>query len=183
MTVKSGAKPTITTQPTSVTKYQDNTAKFTVKASNATSYQWYYRTSSSASWQKSTLSSATSSTISVIATRARNGYQYRCKVSNANGYVYSNTVTLSVNLVSYRALLIGEVSFSWDKATRNRGDVGLMSNMLSSVSGPDGGRYSIATRYDVDNNAIHSAIISTVASAVAMMRSGSVTASPVRRAP
>ena len=165
LTVKSGAKPTITTQPTSVTKYQDNTAKFTVKASNATSYQWYYRTSSSASWQKSTLSSATSSTISVIATRARNGYQYRCKVSNANGYVYSNTVTLSVNLVSYRALLIGEVSFSWDKATRNRGDVTNMKNMLNSVKGARGGTYAVTCKYDQTYNGIVNSISTAFANA------------------
>ncbi len=148
LTVKVGAKPTITTQPKSATKYQDTTATFTVKASNATKYQWYYRTSSSASWQKSTLSSATSSTISVKATRARNGYQYRCKVSNANGYVYTNTVTLRVNLVSYRALLIGEVSFSWDKATRNRGDVTNMKTMLDSVKGARGGTYTVTCKYD-----------------------------------
>ena len=33
-----------------MTKYQDYTADFMVLAENATGYQWYYRTSSSGSW-------------------------------------------------------------------------------------------------------------------------------------
>ena len=143
LTVKSGAKPSITTQPKSITKAQDYTAKFTVKASNATKYQWYYRTSSSGTWKKSTLSSATKATLSVKATAARSGYQYRCRVSNANGYVYSNTVTLTVNLVTYRALLIGQTYNSVTKTSINPlfGDKSqaLMYEALNNVQGARGG--------------------------------------------
>ena len=165
LTVKSGAKPSITSQPSSITKAQDYTAKFTVKASNATKYQWYYRTSASGSWSKTTLTGATTATLSVKATSARSGYQYRCKVSNANGYVYSNTVTLTVNLVKYRALLVGEVNFSWETANRNRGDVTLMKEMLSSVTGPKGGKYTITCKYDLDNSGLKSAIKSAFSGA------------------
>ena len=90
------AKPVITTQPTSKTVSEGTTAKFTVKASGATAYQWYWRKNSSASWAKSTLSGNKSATLSVKATAARDGYQYRCRVSNANGYVYSKAATLTV---------------------------------------------------------------------------------------
>ena len=90
-------KPAITTQPKSVTAYIDSSVQFTVKATDATAYQWYWRSSSSGSWAKSTLSGSRTATLSVTATDARNGYQYRCKVSNAAGYVYSNTATLTVS--------------------------------------------------------------------------------------
>ncbi|MBR5342839.1 MAG: immunoglobulin domain-containing protein [Oscillospiraceae bacterium] len=165
LTVKSGAKPTITTQPSSMTKYQDYTADFMVLAENATGYQWYYRTSSSGSWNKCTGAEATSAVMSIEAKSFRNGYQYRCKVSNANGYVYTNAVTLTVNPATYRALLIGEVSFSWDNATRNRGDVNNMKTLLNSVKGPKGGSYSITCKYDQTNSGIKSAISKAFAGA------------------
>ena len=90
------SKPTITTQPKSQTVSPDTTVKFTVKASDAASYQWYYRTSSTGTWAKSTLTGAKTATLTVKATEARNGYQYKCRVSNDNGYVYTSAVTLTV---------------------------------------------------------------------------------------
>ncbi|MBQ2062663.1 MAG: immunoglobulin domain-containing protein [Oscillospiraceae bacterium] len=98
LTVTSSAKPTITTQPKSQTAAPDTTVKFTVKASGTgLTYQWYYRTGSTGTWAKSTLTGAKTATLSVSATAARNGYQYKCKVSNAAGYVYTKAVTLTVN--------------------------------------------------------------------------------------
>ena len=96
LTVTSASKPTITTQPISKTVYVGDTVKFTVKASNTTSYQWYYRTSSSGTWKKCTGTGATTASLSVEGKSYRNGYQYRCKVSNDAGYVYTNIVTLTV---------------------------------------------------------------------------------------
>ena len=96
ITWKNVAKPVITTQPKSQTAAPDTTVKFTVKATDATAYQWYYRTSSTGTWAKSTLTGCKTATLSVKATTARNGYQYKCKVSNAAGYVYTNAVTLTV---------------------------------------------------------------------------------------
>ncbi len=58
-----GSKPTITTQPSSVTKSAGETAKFTVKASGATKYQWYYRKTSDGEWKKCGMSRATSATL------------------------------------------------------------------------------------------------------------------------
>ena len=95
-TLTVSAKPVITTQPKSQTAAPDTTVKFTVKADGATTYQWYYRTSSSGTWAKSTLTGAKTATLTVKATAARDGYQYKCRVSNAEGYVYTNAVTLTV---------------------------------------------------------------------------------------
>ena len=89
-------KPVITTQPTSKTVNEGTTAKFTVTATGAESYQWQYRTSSTGTWYNSTLTGAKTATVSVPATAARNGFQYRCKITNAAGTVYTVIVTLTV---------------------------------------------------------------------------------------
>ena len=91
------AKPSISSSPKSVTAYLGTTVKFTVKASGAESYQWYYRTSSSGSWAKSTTTGAKTATLSIVAEAKRDGYQYRCKVSNADGYSYTKNATLTVS--------------------------------------------------------------------------------------
>ena len=96
LTVTSAAKPTITTQPISKEAYEGDTVRFTVKATGATGYQWFYRTSSSGSWNKCSGTGYNTATLSVDAYAYRNGYQYRCKVTNAAGEVYTNAVTLTV---------------------------------------------------------------------------------------
>ena len=79
-------KATITSQPKSVTQAAGTTAKFTVTATGAgLAYQWQYRTSSTASWKNSTLTGYNTAAMSVPVTAARNGYQYRCVISDANG--------------------------------------------------------------------------------------------------
>ncbi len=98
MTLTVVTKPTITTQPASKTVSAGTTVKFTVKASGgALKYQWYYRTSSSGSWTKCTGTGAATATLTVEAKAFRNGYQYRCRVSNAAGYKYSSAATLTVH--------------------------------------------------------------------------------------
>ena len=90
------AKPKITAQPEDVTAAADTTARFTVTATGATAYQWYYRTGSSGSWAKSTMTGSDTETLSVPVKAGRNGYQYRCRVSNSAGYVYSTAATLKL---------------------------------------------------------------------------------------
>ena len=97
LTVKEAALPTITKQPVNTTINAGDTLRLTVEASNATSYQWYWRKNSSSSWSESTVSTAQKATLVYTnLSTAKNGYQYRCKVSNGAGYVYTNTVTLTV---------------------------------------------------------------------------------------
>ena len=91
------AKPAVTTQPKSQSAAEGKTVKFTVAATGGSlKYQWYYRTSSTGEWKKSSGTGATTKTLSVEAKSYRSGYQYRCRVSNTKGYKYSSAATLTV---------------------------------------------------------------------------------------
>ena len=91
-------KPTITTQPKNKTVTEGKKASFTVAADGlGITYQWYYRTGSSGEWKKVSSSSGRTATYSLTAAARHNGYQYRCRVMNPAGYVYTKTVTLTVN--------------------------------------------------------------------------------------
>ena len=67
--------------------------------------------------------------------------------------------------VKYRALLVGEVHFSWETATRNEGDVKEMKSMLGSVKGAKGNKYSVTCKYDLSASGIKSAISSAFSGA------------------
>ena len=156
---------TITTQPSSKTVYSGEAVSFTVKASGGgLKYQWYYRTSSSGSWTKSTFTSATKATLSFTAQTKHNGYQYRCVVSNSYNSTTSSTATLTVNAptTTYRALLIGEEAFN-PICTRNRGDAEHMKTMLTTVKGPQGTKYTSTLKIDLGYSGVQSAIQSTFA--------------------
>ena len=159
----SNGVPTITYQPKNQSVKQGDVATFQVKASGKNvKFQWYYRKNAKADWHK--ISGATDPVLSVTAGRM-NGYQYRCRVYNSSGKVFTKTVTLKVNYVTYRALLIGEINFSWDYATRNKGDVLRMKKMLSTIKPPMGGSYNITCEYDLGNSGIKNAINSAFAGA------------------
>lgn len=88
--------PTITTQPAGKSGKVGDTVKFTVKATGADlTYQWYYKTPEG-SWSKSSLTGNKTATLTVGVTAVRNGYQYKCRVSNSGGYVYSKAAKLTV---------------------------------------------------------------------------------------
>ena len=92
------AKPSIKTQPSDQTAKAGETVTFTVKANGAgLSYQWYYRASASDAWTAVSASSGKTASYSLKTADRHNGYQYRCKVTNLLGYVYTKTVTLTVN--------------------------------------------------------------------------------------
>ena len=94
---KEAAKPVITTQPTDVTVAPTAKATFTVAATGATSYQWQYRTSSTGTWANAGGTGNKTATMTFNpAAASRDGYQYRCKITNASGTVYSNVVTLYI---------------------------------------------------------------------------------------
>ncbi len=237
-TLTVNAKPVITSQPADLTAVIGTTAVFTVTATGAETYQWQYSKDGGASWGKSPASGNTTAALSIPVTASRNGYQYRCKVTNAAGTAISEAATLTATLnkpsitravvkgtkvtltwtavsgakytlycgkvgeslsvlesglsvttkqvtgldcgasyrfavtatagsvsspqsskvtvttelydgeTSYRALLIGEVHFPSENATRNSGDVDRMSGMLAAANTPNGDRYAVQTRLD-----------------------------------
>ena len=89
--------PKITTQPRDVTVDTGAEAAFTVEAEHADSIQWSYRKSAKGKW--TTMKGETRATLTVTATSAKNGYQYRCVVKNADGTATSNAAKLSVTKV------------------------------------------------------------------------------------
>ncbi len=91
---------TILVHPTDCSTTANTTAAFSVSAEgDGLTYQWQYNNPASGVWKNN--SSATkgynTDTLTVEATAARNGYQYRCVVTDANGTtVTSDPATLSV---------------------------------------------------------------------------------------
>ena len=67
--------------------------------------------------------------------------------------------------VKYRALLIGEVNYQYDRCIRNRASVSAMAEMLKSVRGLYGGSYSITKEYDLTSTQILNSIKNTFATA------------------
>ena len=89
--------PKITSQPQSVSANVGDTVQFTVAASGTNlTYQWQYKSPGTTSWYNSGMTGAKTATLTVQATAARNGQQYRCKVTNDSGAVYSDAATLTV---------------------------------------------------------------------------------------
>ena len=88
----------IKTQPVSKTVLAGKTAKFTVSAiGNGLRFQWQYRTSPSGTWKNASATGNKTRALSVLAAAAKNGYQYRCRITDSAGNViYSNIVTLKV---------------------------------------------------------------------------------------
>ncbi len=88
----------IKTQPVNKIVKTDATAKFTVQAiGKGVTYQWQYRTSSSGSWKNTSATGNKTKTLSVSATAAKHGYQYRCKITDSAGNtIYTKTVNLYV---------------------------------------------------------------------------------------
>ena len=98
LTVGASSSLKITTQPSSQTGSNGNTVKFTVAASGTgLTYQWQYKTPSG-SWANSPATGNNTASLSVPATTDRNGYQYRCIVSDSSGNkLASNAATLTVS--------------------------------------------------------------------------------------
>ncbi len=89
--------PKITAQPADATVAEGGTAVFSVTATgNNLSYQWQYR-SPSGNWTNSAAQSATTASLSIGAIPARNGYKYRCIITDSTGAaVVSDAATLTV---------------------------------------------------------------------------------------
>ena len=93
---KASKLPVITAQPDSVCVCEGASAAFTVKAENASSYRWQYQKPGTSTWTNVSIG-GTSATYTLASAELRhNGYQYRCKVTNAAGSTLSRVVELTV---------------------------------------------------------------------------------------
>lgn len=89
-------KPRIVTQPANKTVKIGGNVTFKVKASGSSlKYQWYKRSSSKADWVACAYEQSASLTLSSVK-KSWNGYQFRCRVYNGAGVVYTKVVTLTV---------------------------------------------------------------------------------------
>ena len=86
----------VTAQPEAVTAESGTTATFTVTAKGEpVSYQWQYRRIYK--WFNTEMSGYNTDTLTVNVTGARNGYDYRCMITYADGtVVYSEPAELAV---------------------------------------------------------------------------------------
>ena len=96
--VKVGEVFEIVTQPESRNVAAGESVSFTVEATGEElTYQWQYRSSSTRAWATTTVSGNKTNTITVSGTTGRDGYQYRCKITDAEGNeLFSDPVTLRV---------------------------------------------------------------------------------------
>ena len=88
----------VTADPADVYIVAGENAEFTVKATGKNvSYQWQYSTDDGETWKDSGAETATTDTVVVGAKTSRDGYLYRCKITDeAGNVVYSDGAMLSV---------------------------------------------------------------------------------------
>ena len=88
-------KPTITTEPKDASVVKGKYTTFSVRATGGQlKYQWYMRLKGESSW--TLIQGATDRTLEVRGTPKRDRSVYRCKVYNAAGQTYTETVKLYV---------------------------------------------------------------------------------------
>ncbi len=87
--------PKITAQPKKASVKAGKKVTFKVKASGYDlTYQWYYQKPGAKKWVK--IKNAVKPSYSFKAGRSKNGYKYRCYVTNPAGTVKSKTAKLTV---------------------------------------------------------------------------------------
>lgn len=90
----------ITTQPADIAVAVDANAKFSITAAGRKlTYQWQFLpTDTDAQWSNTTATGATTSQLTIQALSYRNGYKYRCIVSDGyNNQVISDEATLTIS--------------------------------------------------------------------------------------
>lgn len=91
----------ITQQPADVTVSENGEAVFTVKAEGTElSYQWQFQPASSTTeWSSTSATGATTSRLTIVASAYRNGYKYRCVITDGHG----NSITSSSAVLTITA--------------------------------------------------------------------------------
>ena len=128
----------IVSQPADCTVVVNSNAVFTVEAVGAVSYRWQYRRSATGTWTETTMTGYNTDTLTVPATKARNGYQYRCIIKDAQGNTLtSDAATLTV--VDAAAVVTGiEVTSLPNKTVYKQGENLNVAGMVVTVTYSDG---------------------------------------------
>lgn len=88
----------IVSHPYNTAIKSDEYARFYVSVNgDVSAYQWQYLSPGSSVWRDSSVSSAKSATLVIVATVSNDGYKYRCKVTGTDGSsAYSDSAELIV---------------------------------------------------------------------------------------
>ena len=94
--ISNNYSPHITTQPSDVTLSVNETATFTLVATNARAYQWQVKQTDEGPWSNVTsVSGYNTPSMSIVATQNRFAYTFRCEVTGLdNSKVYSDPVKM-----------------------------------------------------------------------------------------
>ena len=133
----------ITGQPQKQSAAAGETASFHVEAAGAgLTYQWQASTDGGKTWKNSGLTGNKTATLKVEATASRNGYQFRCKVTDAQGKSVTTTAAqLEVAAASQTLQLLPAPTLQ-QPASVSGGDAqpenaGSSNTQSQSVSGGD----------------------------------------------
>ncbi|MGN0424771.1 MAG: BspA family leucine-rich repeat surface protein [Acetatifactor sp.] len=142
-------KPIISTQPVSVKVNDGTQATFTVAATgDGLTYQWELSYAGDSTFRNCTFTGADTDTLTVDAIKARNGYSFRCIITDENGQsVISDIAKLTVE--TEEAL---DVSLT---ASKTKAEVGDIVRFTAQCSGGDGDYvYKFSLNY-VENDTWH----------------------------
>ena len=127
----------ITTQPQNIKVAESATARFGVQATGSNlTYQWQLAYAGSDNWQNvpASFAGGKTDTLTVTATKGRNGYKFRCIVKDdKNNSVTSNAATLTVEAANQPLKIL---SLTADKTTADSGD---LITVTANVAGGAGG--------------------------------------------
>jgi hypothetical protein len=168
-TLSVGALFNFISQPSNYTGPVGSTATFHVGATgNNLTYRWQWYSPRGKIWTNSTSATVgyNTDTLSVAVTTARNGFRYRCIVTDASGAtVTSNYATLTVEAAPtvYRALVIGNHAYTGGASELKAPDDDAkgIEKMLKEVNGP----YSVTVAYNKTASQIKSLINTTFSGA------------------
>ena len=127
----------ITRQPVNTTAKENANAVFTIKATGSNlTYQWQLAYAGSDNWQNvpASFAGGKTDTLTVTATKGRNGYKFRCIVKDdKNNSVTSSAATLTVEAANQPLKII---SLTADKTTADSGDhITITANVTGGAGG------------------------------------------------
>ena len=177
-----------TSQPKNASAVPGLTAKFTVAAAGKAplSYQWQSRKNADAAWTNSGQPGAKTATLSVNAIAGLNGWQFRCVVTDGNGFRWgSNPATLAVGAIavtkqpadqkatagstasfSLSAVGSGSLTYQWQSrknantAWSNSGQPGAKTSTLSvnALAGLNGWQFRCVIRDSANHQTISNVV-------------------------